>query len=191
MAIILLFLLAVPMAIIALLIKIDSPGAVIYRQDRVTTYGHRFKIHKFRTMVNNADEIGTSVTSKDDYRITKIGKKIRAFRLDELPQVIDILQGNMSFVGTRPEATKYVEQYKPEYFATFLMPAGVTSEASIYYKDEDKLLLEQSDIDKIYIEQVLPEKMKLNLKSLTTFSFLSDISIMFRTIGAVLQKEDK
>ena len=112
MALILLALLVVPMAVIAILIKLDSDGSVFYRQERITTYGKRFHIHKFRTMVNNADKIGTAVTVGNDARITKMGGKLRRLRLDELPQVIDVLQGNMSFVGTRPEAVKYVEQYK-------------------------------------------------------------------------------
>ena len=126
MALILLALLVVPMAVIAILIKLDSDGSVFYRQERITTYGKRFHIHKFRTMVNNADKIGTAVTVGNDARITKMGGKLRRLRLDELPQVIDVLQGNMSFVGTRPEAVKYVEQYKPIYYATLLMPAGIT-----------------------------------------------------------------
>ena len=142
-------LLVVPMAVIAILIKLDSDGSVFYRQERITTYGKRFHIHKFRTMVNNADKIGTAVTVGNDARITKMGGKLRRLRLDELPQVIDVLQGNMSFVGTRPEAVKYVEQYKPIYYATLLMPAGITSEASIRYKDEDKLLNVADDVDAV------------------------------------------
>lgn len=142
MALILLIVTLIPMSIIAICIKIDSSGPVFYRQERVTTYGRKFRIHKFRTMVSNADKIGTAVTVSGDSRITKIGKKLRRLRLDELPQLFDVLYGTMSFVGTRPEAVKYVEQYKPEYMATFLMPAGITSEASIRYKDEYQLLTE-------------------------------------------------
>ena len=163
-AFVLLNILAIPMLIIAILIKLDSPGPVFYMQERVTTYGKKFKIHKFRTMVNNADKIGNSVTVSGDSRITKVGSKLRSLRLDELPQVIDILEGTMSFVGTRPEVTKYVKQYKPEYYATLLMPAGVTSEASIRYKNENELLDAADDVDKVYMEQVLPQKMKWNLK---------------------------
>lgn len=187
MALILFALLAVPMAIIAILIKVDSDGSVFYRQERVTTYGKHFRIHKFRTMVNNADKIGTAVTVGNDARITKIGGKLRCLRLDELPQVIDVLQGNMSFVGTRPEAVKYVEQYKPEYYATLLMPAGITSECSIRYKDEDKLLTDSGifSVDSLYVSKILPEKMKVNLNSVLKFSFYSDISAAFRTISVV------
>ena len=181
--------LAVPMAVISVMIKRDSEGPVFYRQERVTAYGRHFRIHKFRTMVSNADQIGTAVTVGNDSRITKIGSKLRGHRLDELPQVLDVIVGDMSFVGTRPEAVKYVEKYKPEYLATLLMPAGITSEASIRYKDEDKLLNAADDVDSVYINQVLPAKMKWNLKSLCTFSFPKEIATMFRTVAAVLGKD--
>lgn len=186
---ILLILLAIPMIIISIMIKLDSEGPVFYRQERVTTYGKHFKIHKFRTMVSNADKIGSTVTVGNDSRITKVGAKLRGCRLDELPQVLDLISGNMSFVGTRPEAVKYVEQYKPEYMATLLLPAGITSEASIRYKDEAELLDASSDVDKTYIEEVLPGKMKYNLDSIKNFSFFGDIATMFRTVLAVLGKD--
>lgn len=186
---ILLILLAIPMIIISIMIKLDSDGPVFYRQERVTTYGKHFKIHKFRTMVSNADKIGSTVTVGNDSRITKVGAKLRGCRLDELPQVLDLISGNMSFVGTRPEAVKYVEQYKPEYMATLLLPAGITSEASIRYKDEAELLDAASDVDKTYIEEVLPGKMKYNLDSIKNFSFFGDIATMFRTVLAVLGKD--
>lgn len=186
---ILLILLAVPMIVISIMIKLDSEGPVFYRQERVTTYGKHFKIHKFRTMVSNADKIGSTVTVGNDSRITKVGAKLRGCRLDELPQVLDLISGNMSFVGTRPEAVKYVEQYKPEYMATLLLPAGITSEASIRYKDEAELLDAASDVDKTYIEEVLPGKMKYNLDSIKNFSFFGDIATMFRTVLAVLGKD--
>lgn len=186
---ILLILLAIPMIVISIMIKLDSEGPVFYRQERVTTYGKHFKIHKFRTMVSNADKIGSTVTVGNDSRITKVGAKLRGCRLDELPQVLDLISGNMSFVGTRPEAVKYVEQYKPEYMATLLLPAGITSEASIRYKDEAELLDASSDVDKTYIEEVLPGKMKYNLDSIKNFSFFGDIATMFRTVLAVLGKD--
>ncbi len=188
-ALILLIILAIPMGIIAVLIKKDSEGPVFYRQERVTTYGKHFSIHKFRTMVANADKIGTAVTVGADPRITRIGSRLRRLRLDELPQVIDVLSGSMSFVGTRPEAVKYVERYKPEYNATLLMPAGITSEASIRYKDEDKLLNAADDVDEVYVNQVLPAKMKWNLESIERFRFLREILTMFRTVFAVLGKD--
>ena len=188
-SLILLVILAIPMLIIAIMIKRDSPGAVFYRQERVTTYGRHFRIHKFRTMVNNADKIGAAVTVSGDRRITKVGAKLRDLRLDEIPQVFDILGGSMSFVGTRPESVKYVEQYKPEYRATLLLPAGVTSEASIRYKYEAKLLDAADDVDRVYMEQVLPAKMRWNLSSILLFSFLGEIATMFRTVFAVLGKD--
>ena len=186
---VLLVLLAIPMAVIAVLIKLDSEGPVFYRQERVTTYGKHFKIHKFRTMVSNADKIGTAVTVGNDSRITRIGAKLRGCRLDELPQVLDLINGNMSFVGTRPEAVKYVEKYKPEYYATLLLPAGITSEASIRYKDEAELLEAADEVDRVYIEDVLPGKMKYNLQSIMEFSFVGEIKTMFRTVFAVLGKD--
>jgi lipopolysaccharide/colanic/teichoic acid biosynthesis glycosyltransferase len=189
--VILLIILAIPMIIIAILIKRDSEGPVFYRQERATAYGKHFRIHKFRTMVSNADKIGSTVTVGNDSRITKVGSKLRGHRLDELPQVLDVISGNMSFVGTRPEAVKYIERYELEYRATLLMPAGITSEASIRYKDEDKLLDAADDVDKVYIEKVLPEKMKWNLKSIKEFSFFGDIATMFRTVFAVMGKEYK
>ena len=188
-ATVMLAVLAVPMLILAILIKIDSPGPIFYRQERITSYGKKFRIHKFRTMVDNADKIGASVTAGNDKRITKIGYKIRRLRIDEIPQLIDVMKGDMSFVGTRPEAEKYVKRYKPEYYATLLMPAGITSEASVRYKDEEKLLSVADDIDRVYIEDILPEKMKWNLKSIEKISFSGDLFTMFRTILAVLGKD--
>jgi len=188
-ALIMLVILFVPMIAIAIWIKCDSKGSVFYRQERVTTNGKSFRIHKYRTMVSNADKIGSLVTVGNDSRITRVGQKLRRVRLDELPQLIDVLQGTMSFVGTRPEAVKYVKNYKPEYMATLLLPAGITSEASIRYKDEDKLLDAADDVDKVYINDVLPGKMKYNLKSINNFSFFGEIGTMFRTVLAVLGKD--
>lgn len=172
--------------LLAILIKMDSPGEVFFRQERVTQYGKKFRIHKFRTMVKDAEALGAQVTTKSDMRVTKIGKKLRGCRLDELPQLIDILQGNMSFVGTRPEVTKYVEQYTSEMYATLLLPAGVTSEASIEYKDEEKLLADAKNADKTYVEEVLPQKMQWNLQSLKEFDFVGDIKTMIKTVVAVM-----
>ena len=189
LSLILLIILAIPMMIIAVLIKTDSKGPVFYRQERITAYGKHFYIHKFRTMIMNADQIGAQVTAGKDPRITRIGKKLRGVRLDELPQLLDVIQGNMSFVGTRPEAVKYTQKYKPEYYATLLMPAGITSEASIRYKDEAKLLDTANDVEKTYIEEVLPEKMKWNLQSIMSFSLFYELKTLFRTVLAVLGKE--
>lgn len=189
LSLVLLVVLAIPIIVISIMIKLDSRGPVFYRQERVTTYGRHFRIHKFRTMVADAEKIGTAVTVGNDSRITGVGRKLRHLRLDELPQVLDVLKGDMSFVGTRPEAVKYVEQYKPEYYATLLLPAGITSEASIRYKDEEKLLNSASDVDKVYVEQVLPAKMEWNLESIRRFRFLREILTMVRTVLAVLGKE--
>ena len=186
---ILLALLCPPMTIIAVMIKRDSEGPIFYRQERVTTCGRHFRIHKFRTMVSNADRIGTAVTVGNDIRITKVGAKLRDYRLDELPQVIDVIKGDMSFVGTRPEAVKYVEQYEPEYYATLLMPAGITSEASIRYKDEARLLDAAEDVDRTYMEQVLPDKMKWNLEAIKDFSLIGEAKTLMRTVLAVLDKD--
>lgn len=181
----LIILLGIPMLIIAIMIKCDSKGPVFFRQERVTTYGARFRIHKFRTMVNNADKIGSSVTVDNDTRITKVGSKLRNHRLDEFPQLFDVLSGDMSFVGTRPEVVKYVEKYTDEMNATLLMPAGITSIASIEYKDEAELLEKAEDADEVYINDILPEKMKFNLKSVMEFGFFKDIGVLFKTVAAV------
>lgn len=190
---ILLVILAIPMGVIAIEIKNDSPGPVFYRQERVTTYGKMFKIHKFRTMVDGADKKGSAVTVDHDSRITKVGTKLRDKRLDELPQLFDVLEGNMSFVGARPEAVKYVKQYgkyNKAYYATLLLPAGITSEASIAYKDEAKLLdgLAPEEVDKVYMVKVLAAKMQWNLRSIKKFSFLGELGTMFKTVGAVSKK---
>ncbi len=176
--------------LLAIAIKLDSRGPVFYRQERVTRYGKRFRIHKFRTMVQNADK-GLQVTVKNDARVTHVGKFIRKFRLDEISQLLDVLSGNMTFVGTRPESVKYTEAYTSKMMATLLLPAGITSLASIYYKDEADLLDGADDADKVYVEKILPAKMYYNLKAIETFGFWSDIKIMFMTFFAVLGKEYK
>lgn len=174
--------------VLAIAIKLDSKGPVFYRQVRVTQYGKEFRIFKFRTMVNNADKIGSQVTVGGDSRITRVGKVIRECRLDEIGQLLNILGGSMTFVGTRPEVPKYVEKYTPEMWATLLLPAGVTSEASIRYKDEAALLDAAEDVDATYIQDVLPGKMKYNLRSIQEYSFFKDIKTMFQTVFAVVEK---
>ena len=184
--------LAIPMGIIAAAVKAGSPGPVFYREERGATYGKRVRIHKFRAGRRDADKVGTAVTSGGDPRITQIGRKLRKLRLDELPQVLDVLKGDMTFVGTRPEAVKYTERYAPEWNATLLLPAGITSECSIRYKDEEKLLAEAAkaggdEVDRVYVEEVLPEKMKINLESLREFSLGNDLRTLLRTIVAVFR----
>lgn len=185
-SLILLILLSPILIILAILIKIDSKGPVFYRQERVTTNGKIFKIFKFRTMIQDADKRGALITGKQDSRITRIGNKIRKGRLDELPQLINILKGEMSFVGTRPEVKKYVDMYTDEMKATLLMPAGVTSMASIKFKDEDEIISKQTKkgktIDEAYVNDILPEKMKWNLEYIEKFSILEDIKICIETV---------
>ncbi len=188
-ALLLLIILSPFILILSVLIILDSPGKVFYRQERITAYGKKFRIHKFRTMVENADKFGSQVTIREDKRITKIGKTIRKYRLDEIPQLLDILKGDMSFVGTRPEVPKYVEQYTKEMYATLILPAGITSEASMQYKDEAELLDHVQDVDKVYVEQILPQKMQYNLKAIREFRFWNDVKTMLRTVSVVIGKE--
>ena len=178
--------LALPMLLVALAIKLDSKGPVFYRQTRVTRYGEKFRIFKFRSMVTDADK-GSLLTVGGDSRITKTGKLIRKYKLDELSQLIDVFRGTMTFVGTRPEVPKYVEKYTPEMMATLLMPAGITSEASVYYRDESELLDAADDVEKTYLEVVLPDKMKYNLAAIRSFSFMDDIKVMILTVLAVFK----
>lgn len=187
-SLIMLLILSPVFLILAIAIKLDTEGPVFYRQVRVTQYGKEFRIFKFRTMVNNADKIGSQVTVGGDSRITRVGKVIRECRLDEIGQLLNILGGSMTFVGTRPEVPKYVEKYTPEMWATLLLPAGVTSEASIRYKDEAALLDAAEDVDTTYIQDVLPGKMKYNLRSIQEYSFFKDIETMFQTVFAVVEK---
>lgn len=186
-SLILLIILSPLFIIFSIMIKLDSKGPIMFKQNRVTENGRIFKIFKFRTMVENADKNGSQVTVENDDRVTKIGKFLRKFRLDEIPQLINILIGDMSFVGTRPEVPKYVELYTDEMKATLLMKAGVTSLASIKFKDEEKLLQMDGNIDKIYIENILPQKMQYNLEYLKRFNFFYDIKLMFMTLFAVIK----
>ena len=195
MSVVIITILFIPMLVISVMIKIDSKGPVLYRQVRVTQYGRRFKINKFRTMYDSAStvgsnghQIGSSVTVINDSRITKVGGVLRKYRLDEFPQLFNVLSGDMSFVCTRPEVPKYVKQYRDEWNATLLMPPGITSECSIRFKDEDRLLDGAEDVDRVYIEKVLPRKMEINLMSLRRFSISNDIFTMLRTVGVVAGK---
>ena len=183
----LLLILSPVFAFLAVAIKLDSKGPVFYRQTRVTRYGEKFRIFKFRSMVTDADK-GSLLTVDGDSRITRTGKFIRKYKLDELSQLIDVLRGTMTFVGTRPEVPKYVEKYTPEMMATLLMPAGITSEASVYYRDESELLDASEDVEKTYLEVVLPDKMKYNLAAIRSFSFIDDIKVMILTVLAVFRK---
>ena len=187
MAAILLIFLSPIFLVLAIWIKLDSEGPVFFRQERVTQYGQTFRIYKFRTMVQNAEQLGAQVTSKGDMRVTSVGQALRKCRLDELPQLINILEGAMSFVGTRPEVPRYVAAYTDEMKATLLLPAGVTSIASIRYKDEDTLLDAADDVDECYIHNVLPAKMEWNLRSIVEFSFFRELKVMVETVLAVIR----
>ena len=187
MAAILLIFLSPIFLVLAIWIKLDSEGPVFFRQERVTQYGQTFRIYKFRTMVQNAEQLGAQVTSKGDMRVTLVGQALRKCRLDELPQLINILEGAMSFVGTRPEVPRYVAAYTDEMKATLLLPAGVTSIASIRYKDEDTLLDAADDVDECYIHNVLPAKMEWNLRSIVEFSFFRELKVMVETVLAVIR----
>ena len=175
--------------ILSLIIVIDSKGGVFYRQERVTQYGRVFKIYKFRSMVCDADKKGTSITIEGDRRITRVGKFIRKFKIDEMSQLIDIFRGTMTFIGTRPEIPKYVDKYKPEYLATLLLPAGVSSTASIMFKNENDMLNNVEDADDVYLNKILPIKMKWNLLDIEKYGFWRDIKICFMTVLAVLGKK--
>ena len=177
-AVILIVVLAVPMAVIAVIVKADSSGPVFFRQKRVTTGGKIFKIFKFRTMVVNDNTKNAQVTAGSDSRITRVGRVLRKVRLDELPQLFNVLSGDMSFVGTRPEVERYVEKYSPEMYATLLMPAGITSMTSIEFRNEEEILEKASDVEKAYIEDVLPQKMKYNLQYIEKFNLFYDLYVM-------------
>ena len=174
--------------ILAAAIKIDSRGPVFYRQVRVGRYDEDFRIFKFRTMVANADKIGLSLTTGNDPRITRVGRLIRKCRLDEFSQLLNVLCGDMSLVGPRPEVRKYVEAYKPEYMAKLLVRPGITATSSIAFRNEDELLGQGGDPEKIYIEKILPGKMALNLEYLRRISVFGDIKIMVQTVFAVLKR---
>lgn len=190
-SIILLILLSPILLIFSVWIKLDSKGPIFFRQERITLNGKKFKIFKFRTMVVDADKKGSLVTLANDDRITKVGHLIRKIRLDELPQLINVLLGDMTFVGTRPEVEKYVNNYTDEMRATLLMRAGITSIASLEFKDEDQIIQKYQNtglsIDEIYIQKVLPEKMKYNLEYIEKFSFIYDIKIMLLTVIKVFK----
>lgn len=186
----LLFLLLLPVfLILVIVIRLDSPGPAIFKQIRVTQYGKEFHIFKFRTMVQNADKLGAQVTTSHDPRVTRVGRLIRKCRLDEICQLLNVINGTMTFVGTRPEVPKYVAHYTPEMWATLLLPAGITSQASIRYKDEEVLLQNAEDADRTYVEEVLPQKMVYNFEAIRRFGFWTDIKVLFETVIAVLKRD--
>lgn len=177
---IILFILLPIMILTGIIIKITSEGPIFFKQKRVTQYGKIFYIFKFRTMKVNSESSGL-LTCKNDSRVTKIGYFLRKFRIDEFPQLINVLLGDMTFVGTRPEVPEYVQYYSSEMLSTLILPAGITSISCIEFRDESKYLLNASDSNKVYIEDVLPKKMKYNLEYLNNFNIFTDIKIMILT----------
>ena len=187
LSIIIILLLIIPIIVIAISIKVSSKGKVMFKQTRITTLGKEFKILKFRTMVENAESIGEQITQINDNRITKNGEFLRKYRLDELPQIFNVFLGQMSLVGTRPEVPKYVNMYTDKMYATLLMPAGVTSLASIKFKDESEFFDENMSVDDNYMFVILPKKMEENLNYIEKFSVLYDIKLLFKTATNVLK----
>jgi lipopolysaccharide/colanic/teichoic acid biosynthesis glycosyltransferase len=186
-SLVMLILLSPVLLVTAAAVKLDSHGPVFYRQVRVGRYGQDFRIFKFRTMVQDADKKGLAITVGEDPRITRVGRAIRKCRLDEFAQLLNVLNGTMSFVGPRPEVPKYVDAYTDAYLATLLVRPGVTAPSSIHFRNEDEILAASTDDpEKTYIEQILPTKMKLNLDYLDSISVWNDIKVMFQTVKAVL-----
>lgn len=185
-SVILIVILAIPMLAVAIIVKSTSPGPVFFRQRRVTTGGRIFRIFKFRTMYVNDDRKNSQVTSGSDSRITPVGRFLRKYRLDELPQLFNVICGDMSFVGTRPEVERYVDAYTPKMYATLLMPAGITSMTSIRYRNEEEILEKADDVERAYIEEILPQKMKYNLEYIENFHFFYDFYVAVLTAVKVL-----
>ena len=186
----LLILLSPVFLVTAVAIRLESEGPVMYRQVRKTTYAQDFRIHKFRSMYQNSDR-GSLLTVRNDSRVTRVGAFIRKYKIDELGQLIDVLKGDMTFVGVRPQVQKYVDHYTDEMKATFLLPAGITSLASIYYRNENDLLLGHEDPDELYLSEILPDKMQYNLLGIKKLSPLYDLKIMLMTVLTVFGKDYK
>ena len=173
--------------LIALAIWIDDPGPVFYRQVRVGRNGKTFRIFKFRSMVMDADKKGLAITVGRDSRITRVGAVLRKTKLDELAQLLNVLFGQMSFVGPRPEVPKYVELYTPYQRQVLLVRPGITDYASIAYRNENDLLAGAPNPETMYIEQIMPDKIELNMKYLRKISPLADIRLILKTIVAVIK----
>lgn len=176
--------------ILSVIIVIDSGRPVLYRQKRVGQYGKPFYILKFRTMVQNADKIGSAVTTSGDSRITRVGRWIRGLRLDELPQAFHLLTGQMTLIGTRPEVQRYVDHYTPEQKAVLLLPPGMTGRASILFRNEARLMENAQDADQVYIEKILPRKMRENLIYLRQISFVTDCKLLADTFLCLFRKDE-
>ena len=168
--------------LIALFIKISSSGPVIYNQSRIGLNGAEFSVYKFRTMRMNSDKLGLITVGGRDPRVTSIGYYLRKYKLDELPQLINVLTGDMSLVGPRPEVKKYVDLYTIDQKKVLSIRPGITDWASIYYRDENVILGQSSDPEKDYIEKVMPDKLKFNLIYIENFGFLEYFKIIFSTV---------
>ena len=180
--------------LIAILIKLDSRGPVFYRGIRIGRFGKPFRIYKFRTMVMNAERLGASSTSKDDPRITKVGKLIRRYKLDETPQLINVLKGEMSLVGPRPQVSWAVELYNEKEKTLLALRPGITDLASLKFPNEEEILQGSKDPDKAYLEKIHPEKMRLSLEYVKTHSLWLDLKIIlltFKKIHGRLRKNRK
>lgn len=173
-----------PGIVISVIIMLDSPGGPFFLQERIKQYGESFKIIKFRTMRKQEAEDRDNMVGETG-RTTRIGKILRKYRIDEVPQLINILKGDMAFVGTRPEVKKFVDSYSEEMYATLLLPPGLTSITSIKYKDEEQILAGVEDPDMEYIKSVLPEKMKYNLDEILHIGFFYNIEVLLRTVKEV------
>lgn len=191
LSLLLLIILSPIFLIVTICIKAEDKGPVFYRQQRVTQYGRIFRIYKFRTMILDADKIGPLVTEDEDPRITKVGRKIRSYRLDEVPQLLNVLIGDMTFVGTRPEVKKYVDMYTPEMKVTLLLPAGITSLSSIEFRHESEKIAQWTEtglsVDEAYVQKILPEKMQYNIEYIQQSNLFTDFSIMIKTVLAILK----
>ena len=178
--------LAVPMLGIALAVRLDSPGPVFFRQQRVGRHGRCFHIHKFRTMVEDADRAGPQVTASTDRRITRVGGVLRRWKLDELPQLLDVLAGDMSLVGPRPEVPRYVAHYPAEVRELVLgLRPGITDRASIEFRDEGRLLAEAADPERCYVEEILPRKLAYYVAYAREHSLAGDLAILLDTLAAL------
>lgn len=174
------------MLIIAILIKLDSKGPIFFKQVRVTKNGREFKIFKYRTMKIGSDKYSQITVGKDS-RITKVGDFLRRYKLDEIPQLINVLLGDMSLVGPRPEVPKYVVLYTEEQREILKVRAGITDYASIEFSNENDILANEVDPEKAYIEKIMPKKIELNKKYLSEISVITDIKIILLTIKKILK----
>lgn len=181
-----LILLSPVLIVISILIKFDSKGQVLYKQTRVGRNNKDFKLLKFRTMNPDSDKKGLLTVGGRDPRITKTGYYLRKYKLDELPQLINVLYGEMSFVGPRPEVRKYVELYTEDQKSVLNVSPGITDVASIKYKNENELLEKAEDPEKYYIEKIMPDKIKLNLEYINERSFFKDFKVIMKTLSAVI-----